>query len=398
MFDPCRRFAPPQVIAFDPYLSDERAVTLGVEKVELDELFRRADFITLHVPLTPETRGVICTANISKMKPGVRIVNCARGELVNEADLKAALDSGHVAGAALDVFSEEPAKTNILFGNDKVICTPHLGASSVEAQYNVAYQVAEQLSDFLIDGAVVNSLNSPSVSAEDAPRLKPFMKLCEQLGSFTAQIMESKETLSAVEITFEGNVAQLNTRPLTSVALAGLLSGVLESVNMVNAPVILRERNIQVSETKREMAGLYPSLVKVSATFAMGTEHVTRSVAGTVFGEGKFQRIVEVDGIPIEAELGKRMIWIRNRGCFLQSLLFCYRCLILCLWFKRTNRVSSDALLRSSETRTSTSLLSTLAVSRKVVWLWRSPQSTRTSPLRSWQRSRQQMVSSRSTL
>ncbi|KAI9030370.1 D-3-phosphoglycerate dehydrogenase [Hyaloraphidium curvatum] len=301
-----------KVIAFDPYLSDERAVSLGVEKVELDELFRRSDFITLHVPATPETRGMINAENLAKMKQGVRIVNCARGELVVEADLLAALESGHVAGAAIDVFAVEPAKSNILFNNDKVVCTPHLGASSVEAQFNVAYQVAEQLSDFLIDGAITNALNFPSVSAEDAPRLRPYMKLCEQLGSFTSQIMDSKDGLQGVEVLFEGHVSLLNTRPLTSVALAGLLSGVLESVNMVNAPVILKERNIKVSETKREMATNYPTLVRVSATFSHEGASVTRSVAGTIFGEGKLLRIVEIDGISIEAEVSKHMMFVRN--------------------------------------------------------------------------------------
>lgn len=309
-----------KVIAFDPYLSDERAVTLGVEKVELDDLFRRADFITLHVPATPETKGMISKANIEKMKPGVRIVNCARGELVVEEDLKAALDSGHVAGAAIDVFAVEPAKQNILFGHPNVVCTPHLGASSVEAQYNVALQVAEQLSDFLIDGAVSNALNFPSVSAEDAPRLRPYMKLCEQLGSFTSQIMETKDNLVAIEVVFEGAVAQLNTRPLTAIALAGVLSGVIESVNMVNAPVMLKERNIKVSETKQEVgSNNYPTLIKVSASFTHGAETVTRAVAGTIFGQGKLLRIVEVDGIPIEAEVAKRMIYIRNRAYILDG-------------------------------------------------------------------------------
>src|ERR671915_338685 len=173
-----------RVIAFDPFLSPERALDLGVEKVELDELLRRADIITLHTPLTEKTRNILSAENIARTKKGVRIVNCARGGLVDEAALRAAIDSGHVAGAAFDVFVEEPATANPLFGHPHVVCTPHLGAATTEAQENVALQIAEQMADYLLQGAISNAVNFPSITAEEAPKLKPFIDLAEKLGSF----------------------------------------------------------------------------------------------------------------------------------------------------------------------------------------------------------------------
>ncbi|NQV22109.1 MAG: phosphoglycerate dehydrogenase [Rhodospirillales bacterium] len=294
-----------KVVAFDPYLSPERAVDLGVEKVDLDELFARADFITLHTPLTESTRNLIDAAAIKKMKKGVRIINCARGGLVVEADAKKALEDGHVAGLALDVFEEEPAKENILFGVENVIATPHLGASTTEAQENVALQVAEQMADFLIDGSVTNALNMPSVSAEDAPKLRPYMQLAEQLGGFAGQITESG--LKSATIEYEGHVASLNTRPLTAVVLQGLLSPLLESVNMVNAPVVAKERNIEVTEVIHDREGDYHTLIRLTVT----TEHGTRNVAGTLFADQK-PRIVEVNGVNVEAELSPKMLFVVN--------------------------------------------------------------------------------------
>lgn len=294
-----------RVVAYDPFLTPERARDLGCEKVELDELFSRADFITLHTPLTDATRGIVSEKSFGKMKKGVRIVNCARGGLIDEAALKAALDDGRVAGAALDVFEVEPAKENVLFGHPKVICTPHLGASTQEAQVNVAVQVAEQISDFLLTGAVTNALNMPSVSAEDAPRLKPYMKLVEYLGSFAGQI--TRTGIKAVNVAYEGGVAELNTKPLTAIALAGLLRPMLDAVNMVSAPAMAKERNIALSETKHETAAEYQTLVKLTVT----TETQTRSVSGTLFA-GK-PRLVEVNGIPVEAEFGAHMLFFTNK-------------------------------------------------------------------------------------
>ncbi len=294
-----------KVVAYDPYLSPERAVDLGIDKVDLDELLRRADFISLHTPLTDATRGLIDAAAIAKMAPGVRIVNCARGGLVDEVALKAALESGHVAGAALDVFADEPARKNPLFGMANVVCTPHLGAATTEAQENVAIQVAEQMADFLIDGAVVNALNMPSVSAEDAPRLGPYLKLADQLGSFAGQITESG--IKEVNIEYAGDAADLNTKPISAALLTGLLTPLLNSVNMVSAPAIARERNITVSETKRERLADYHTLVRLTVT----TEHRTRSVTGSLFGGDK-PRLVAVEDIPLEAELSSHMLFVRN--------------------------------------------------------------------------------------
>ncbi len=291
-----------KVIAYDPYLSDERAADLGVEKVELDALLARADFITLHVPLTDATRNIIDAAAIAKMKRGVRIINCARGGLVVEADLKAALESGHVAGAALDAV--EPARDNPLFAVEDVVATPHLGAATTEAQENVAVQIAEQISDYLLTGAVANALNMPSVSAEEAARLKPYMMLAQQLGSFAGQLTHSG--LKAVTLEYEGQVAALNTRPLTNIALAALLAPVLDSVNMVNAPVIARERDIDVTEVKHDRPGDYQTLMRVTVT----TDRRTRDVAGTLFADAP--RVVEIKGIRVEAELGRHMLYITN--------------------------------------------------------------------------------------
>ena len=294
-----------KVVAFDPYLSPERAFDLGVEKVELDELLKRADFITLHTPLTDKTRNIIDATALNKTKKGVRIVNCARGGLVDEQALRAALDSGHVAGAAFDVFVEEPATSNVLFGHPNVICTPHLGASTSEAQENVALQVAEQMSDYLMTGAISNAINFPSISAEEAPKLKPFVALAEKLGSFAGQLTDTG--LSKVQIAFEGAVAQMNTRALTSAALAGLLRPMLGDVNVVSAPVIAKERGMIVEEVTREMAGDYESLITVTVT----TEQQTRHVSGTVFADGR-PRIVNIKGIRMDAEFGPSMIYITN--------------------------------------------------------------------------------------
>lgn len=294
-----------KVIAFDPFLSPERALDLGVEKVDLPDLLRRADFISLHTPLTDQTRNILNKQTLSQCKQGVRIVNCARGGLIVEEDLKALLDSGHVAGAALDVFAVEPAKEHMLFGHEKVVATPHLGAATTEAQENVALQVAEQMSDFLISGAVSNALNMPSVTAEEAPRLRPYMKLAEQLGSFAGQLTETG--LKKVVIEYEGDATTLNTRPLTAIVLEGLLRPLLASVNMVNAPLIAKERNIEVTEVKHDREGDYHTLIRLSVV----TEQRTRDIAGTLFADHR-PRVVQVKGIKVEAELGPHMLFVTN--------------------------------------------------------------------------------------
>ena len=294
-----------KVVAFDPFLSPERANDIGVEKVELDELLARADFITLHVPLTDQTRGIINADALAKTKKGVRIINCARGGLVVEADLKAALESGHVAGAASDVFEVEPAKESVLFGVPNFVATPHLGASTAEAQENVALQVAEQLSDYLLTGAVTNALNMPSLTAEESNKLQPYMALSQQLGSFAGQL--TRTGLKAIKIDYEGTVASLNCRPLTQTIVASLLAPIMDSVNVVSAPVIARERNIDVSEAKHERDCDFQTLIRLTVT----TEKGERSVAGTLFG-GQRPRLVNIKGIEIEAELGKHMLYLTN--------------------------------------------------------------------------------------
>jgi len=295
-----------RVIAFDPFLSPERAETMGVERVDLDTLLKRADFITIHTPLTDQTRNLLNAAAFDKVKKGVRIVNCARGGIIDEVALRDALDAGKVAGAALDVFAQEPATENILFGRDDVVATPHLGASTEEAQENVAIQVAEQMADFLLTGAVTNALNMPSVSAEDAPRLKPYMKLAEQLGSFAGQVTETGIRRAVIE--FEGHVAALNTKPLVQAAIAGLLKPFSDAVNMVSAPVIARERGIEISEVKHDRPGDYQTLIKLTVE----SERFTRSVSGTLFGGDK-PRIVDIKGIQVEAPFSNSMLYITNQ-------------------------------------------------------------------------------------
>ncbi len=294
-----------RVIAFDPFLSAERAKDIGVEKVELAELLARADIITLHTPMTAQTKNILSAENLAKTKKGVRIVNCARGGLVDEQALAQMLDSGHVAGAAFDVFIEEPATANPLFGRSNVVCTPHLGASTSEAQENVALQVAEQMSDYLTRGAISNAVNFPSITAEEAPKLKPFIALAERLGSFAGQLTETG--IRKVTITYEGGVAELKTKAITAAAIAGLLRPLLSDVNVVSAPTVAKERGIVIDEVTRAAAGDYESLITLSVV----TERQERSVAGTVFHDGK-PRILDVKGIKVDAEFAAHMVYVTN--------------------------------------------------------------------------------------
>ncbi len=281
----------------------------GYRKGELAELLPRADFITLHTPLTAETKNIISADAINKMKKGARLINCARGGLVDEAALKVALDSGHLAGAALDVFEEEPAKTNALFGNEKVVATPHLGASTAEAQENVALQVAEQIADYLLTGAIINALNMPSISAQEAQKVRPWIALAEKLGLFAGQVIDT--SIQSVEILYEGTAAELNQRALTQAVLAGLLRPALSHVNMVNAPVIAKDRGIKVSETRRPQQGVYDGYIKVTATVDGGSTR--RRVAGTVFSDGR-PRLIQVRDINLDAEFAPNMLFVHQRG------------------------------------------------------------------------------------
>jgi len=293
------------VVAYDPFLSEDRATQLGVEKVDLETLFARADFITLHTPLTDKTRNIIDAAAIATMKDGVRIINCARGGLVVEADLIAALKSGKVAGAGIDVFEVEPATENALFGMENVVCTPHLGASTTEAQENVALQVAEQMADYLVKGAVSNAINMPSITAEEAPRLKPFIKLAEVLGAFVGQVTE--DPIEEVEILFDGSTASMNTRALISATLAGLIRPQVADVNMVSAPVMAKERGVILSEVKRDKSGVFDGYIKLTVR----TRNQTRSIAGTCFSDHK-PRFIQIKGINLDAEVGQHMLYTTN--------------------------------------------------------------------------------------
>ncbi len=298
-----------KVIAFDPFLSEKRALELGVEKVELDALVARADIITLHAPMTEQTRNILNRERIFAMKKGTRLINCARGGLVDEAALHEALVSGHLAGAALDVFETEPATDSPLFALENVVCTPHLGAATAEAQENVALQVAEQMSDFLLTGAVSNAINMPSVSAEEAPRLKPYMELARLLGAMAGQLTAAQgDAIRVIRVEYEGAAAELNRRPLTAAALAGVLTPISGAVNMVNAPVLARERGMEVAETVHERSGDYATLLRVTVE----TEGGARSVTGTLVGTGR-PRLVEIKGIAVEADFAPHMLYVTNQ-------------------------------------------------------------------------------------
>lgn len=293
-----------RVLAFDPFLTDSRAVELGVEKVDLDALLRRADIVTLHTPLTDQTRNIVDAEAIARMKRGAFLINCARGGLVDEVALKAALDSGQLGGAGLDVFVEEPAKAHPLFGHERVVATPHLGASTHEAQENVAVQIAEQMADFLLRGAVTNALNMPAISAEEAPRLNPFIKLAEHLGLFAGQLTET--SVRAIEVIYSGGVAKLNTRPLTAAAIAGVMRPMLAEINVVNAPLIAKERGVAIAETYRDDAESYESVIRLRIV----TERQDRAVAGALFGGAP--RIVEIKGVEMEAPFSPFMLYVAN--------------------------------------------------------------------------------------
>lgn len=293
-----------KVIAYDPFLSPERAVKLGVEKVELEDLLSRADVISLHTPLTDKTKNILSAEALAKTRRGVIIVNAARGGLVDEAALRVALENGHVAAAGFDVFITEPAKESALFGAPNFVATPHLGASTNEAQENVALQIAEQMSDYLLAGAVTNALNMASISAEEASRLKPFIGLIDKLGAFAGQIAD--DGLEAVEIEFEGDVAQLNTQPLTAIALASLMRPLMPDVNMVSAPAVLKQKGTPLTESRRETSPIYGSLIRIKVL----TGGRWRTLAGVV--NAGTAKIVEVKGMALEADFHPVMLLINN--------------------------------------------------------------------------------------
>jgi D-3-phosphoglycerate dehydrogenase / 2-oxoglutarate reductase len=294
-----------KVIAYDPFLSEERADKIGVTKVELDDLLGRADFITFHVPLTDKTRNILSAEAIAKLKPGVRIVNCARGGLVDEIALAQALKSGAVAGAAFDVFAQEPATDSPLFNLPNVVVTPHLGAATTEAQENVAVQVAEQMSDYLLTGAVSNALNMPSVTAEEAKVMGPWLKLAQHLGAFVGQLTD--EPIKAINILYDGMVGEMNVAALNAAAVAGIMKATNPEVNMVSAPVIAKERGVNISTTTQDRTGAFDAYIKLTVV----TSERERSIGGTVFSDGK-PRFIQIKGINIDAEIGEHMLYTTN--------------------------------------------------------------------------------------
>jgi D-3-phosphoglycerate dehydrogenase len=294
-----------KVIAYDPFLGQDRADQLCVEKVGLDDLLARADVITLHVPLTDATRNILSAEAIARTKPGVRIVNCARGGLIDEDALAAAIRSGHAAGAALDVFATEPATQSPLFNLPGVVCTPHLGASTTEAQENVALQIAEQMSDYLLAGAVSNALNMPSVTAEEARVMGPWIRLAGHLGNFVGQMTD--EPIITINVLFDGVAAGMNTRALECATVAGIMRKANPDVNLVSAPIIARDRGIRTSTTRQDQSGMFEGYIKVTVTTALRE----RSVAGTVFSDGK-PRFIQIKGINVDAEIGANMVYTTN--------------------------------------------------------------------------------------
>ena len=295
-----------KVIAHDPYLSREAAEKKGVDLVSLDDLLGQSDFISVHTPLTQETRNLINDGAFQKMKRGVIVVNCARGGIVNEADLEKALREGRVGAAALDVFEKEPPGGTSLLALEQVVCTPHLGASTGEAQENVAVAIAQQVVDFFLLGEARNAVNIPSVSPEVLPLLSPFIRLGEKLGSFLAQI--SSQAIEEVWVEYQGEVAEFGTKPITRSVLKGLLTPFLgETVNFVNAPVIAQERGIRVTESTRATVEDFASLIVLRTR--SGREE--NSVAGTLFGR-KELRIVRLNNFVIEGIPEGHLLFMNN--------------------------------------------------------------------------------------
>lgn len=294
------------VIAYDPFLSPEVVTKLGVEMVSLDELLARSDFITVHTPKTKETVNLIDAKAFQKMKQGVYIVNCARGGIVNEKALHDALLSGKVAGAALDVFEKEPPGDNPLLSLEQVICTPHLGASTEEAQVNVAVAVAEQIVDFLLKGTVRNAVNVPSVSAEILPHLRPYLDLAEKLGSFSAQIVQGG--VREVHLQYTGEVAQYGVEPITAAVLKGFLTPMLSgNINFVNASVLAKARGIKVTESVTERHEDYSNLVTIKAI----TDKEELAVSGALLGR-RNPRLLRINNFLVEAVPEGNILFIYN--------------------------------------------------------------------------------------
>src|SRR5271154_461087 len=299
-----------RVLAYDPFISEAAARELSVDLVSLEQLLAESDFISLHTAVVPQTRDMINAANIAKMKKGVRIVNAARGELINEADLAAAIKNGHVAGAALDVFAEEPPKNCPLIGLPNVITTPHVAGSTAEAQEELGTQVAVQIRDYLVDGIIRNAVNLPALSADQYRRVRPYLALAERLGSLVSQAAAFRP--ARVRIRYAGEVSEVGTHLLRSAVLAGVLNAVLdEKVNVVNAPSVAAARGLRVEEETRKRDHGFPHTLEVAALPAQGNAPGF-TAEGTVLHDGS-PRVLQIWGIPLEAQLEGTILYLRNR-------------------------------------------------------------------------------------
>ena len=296
-----------KVCVFDPFLTDDKSNELGVEKVSLEQLLKVSDIISLHAPMTENTKYIINNQNIYSIKKGAWIINCARGGLVEEKALFEALKTNHIAAAAIDVFEKEPAFSNILFESQNIIFTPHLGASTIEAQEKVAIQISDQISDYLLKGSVINSLNTPSVSLDEAPVLKPFLKLSELLGSFLGQVKVGSQNIKSVKIEFDGRASSINNKPILSSIFCGLLKNYFDSVNLVNSTTVAKQKGLEISTINHERKSDYQNLITVTVNY----ENSSRKISGTLIGD-KIPRITAVQGIPIEANFSSKILYVRN--------------------------------------------------------------------------------------
>jgi D-3-phosphoglycerate dehydrogenase len=302
-----------RVLAHDPYIAPQVAREAGAELVSLDELLARSDFLSLHLALSPATEGLLNSAALARMKRGARIINTARGELIEESALAEALRSGHIAGAALDVFAEEPPRSSPLLGLPNVIATPHVAGSTTEAQEEVGTLIAQQVRDFLAEGTLRNAVNLPTLSAEQYRRVRPYLDLATRLGSFAAQLAPGR--IGRVRICYAGEVAELSTHVLRNAVLTGVLNCVLEEkVNLVNAGAVAGSRGLVVEECTRGSEQGFPNTIEVSVAPAGGeaVSEAERSVEGTVL-HGTLLRILSIDGIPLEAPLAGTLLFTRNR-------------------------------------------------------------------------------------
>ena len=293
-----------KVMVYDPFLSEDQTNKLGAKKVNLDELLEKSNFITLHTPLTNDTRGILNKSTLKKCKPGIFIINCARGGLIDENDLIQLIDSGHISGAALDVFTEEPPNNKKLLNVENLILTPHLGASTKEAQENVAIQIAQQISDYLNNDVIVNSINVSPISLEEAPKLKPYLDLSLKLGKFGGQIIES--TIKKINITFKGEISSLNTKPIVSTIISGLFANKMESINLINAESVAKQKNIEIITSYQEKATNHLSEIELSIT----TTDQEYNYAGAIFANSS--RIISVMNMRIEAEITSNMLFLLN--------------------------------------------------------------------------------------